>query len=167
MNTSERAPAGIDPKLLEILVCPLTKRTLEYDAEKQELISRAAKLALRTQQVIAHESGATDTVDPFAGSYYVEALTAEIERRARGLIDKVDEMGGSVEAIAFIKSEIEESAFGYHERYRTKQDIVVGVNKYEEDDVEVEDILRVDPESDLHVDPEQARGQPVPEPRHW
>ena len=57
-------------------------------------------------------------------------------------------MGGSVNAIAFIKSEIEESAFGYHERYRTKQDIVVGVNKYEEEDVEVEDILRVDPESE-------------------
>ena len=57
-------------------------------------------------------------------------------------------MGGSVNAISFIKSEIEESAFGYHERYRTKQDIVVGVNKYEEEDVEVEDILRVDPESE-------------------
>ena len=57
-------------------------------------------------------------------------------------------MGGSVEAIAFIKSEIEESAFGYHERYRTGQDIVVGVNKYEEDDIEVEEILRVDPETE-------------------
>src|SRR5687767_883522 len=96
---------------------------------------RAAKLALRTQQVIAYESGATDTVDPFAGSYYVEALTAEIEQRAWALIEKVDEQGGSVQAIAFIKSEIEESAFGSHERYRTGQDIVVGVNRYEEDDV--------------------------------
>jgi methylmalonyl-CoA mutase N-terminal domain/subunit len=57
-------------------------------------------------------------------------------------------MGGSVEAIAFIKGEIEESAFGYHERYRTGQDIVVGVNKYEEDDIEVEEILRVDPETE-------------------
>ena len=94
---------------------------------------RAAKLALRTQQVIAYESGATDTVDPFAGSYYVESLTAEIEQRAWALIEKVDEQGGSVEAIAFIKNEIEESAFGYHERYRTKQDIVVGVNENVED----------------------------------
>jgi methylmalonyl-CoA mutase, N-terminal domain len=109
---------------------------------------RAARIALRTQQIIAHESGAADTVDPFAGSYYVEALTKEIEDRSRGLIEKIDEMGGSVNAIAFIKSEIEESAFGYHERYRTKQDIVVGVNKYEEEDIEVEDILRVDPESE-------------------
>jgi len=109
---------------------------------------RAAKLALRTQQVIAYESGATDTVDPFAGSYYVESLTAEIEKRAWAVIDKIDEQGGSVEAIAFIKNEIEESAFGYHERYRLKQDIVVGVNELVEDSAEVEEILSVDPESE-------------------
>jgi methylmalonyl-CoA mutase N-terminal domain/subunit len=119
-----------------------------YDEALALPSERAAKIALRTQQILAHESGAADTVDPFAGSYYVEALTAEIERRAWTLIEKIDEMGGSVEAIAFIKGEIEESAFGYHERYRTGQDIVVGVNRYEEDDVEVEDILRVDPEAE-------------------
>jgi methylmalonyl-CoA mutase, N-terminal domain len=94
---------------------------------------------------VAHESGATDTVDPFAGSYYVEALTAEIERRAWKLIERVDELGGSAGAIAFIKGEIEESAFGYHERYRTEQDVVVGVNRYVEDEIEVEDTLSVDP----------------------
>ena len=119
-----------------------------YDEALALPTERAAKIALRTQQIIAHESGATDTVDPFAGSYYVESLTAEIERRAWTLIEKVDELGGSVEAIAFIKNEIEESAFGYHERYRTEQDIVVGVNQYVEDDIEVEDILRVDPETE-------------------
>ena len=59
---------------------------------------RAARIALRTQQIIAHESGATDTVDPFAGSYFVEALTDEIEERAQELIDKVEELGGSVQA---------------------------------------------------------------------
>src|SRR5919197_1845011 len=109
---------------------------------------RSAKIALRTQQVIAHESGAADTVDPFAGSYYVEALTAEIEQRARELIAKVDQMGGSVNAIAFMKGEIEESAFGYHERYRSGQDVIVGVNRYVEEEIEVEDILRVDPETE-------------------
>ena len=119
-----------------------------YDEALALPSERAAKLALRTQQIIAHESGATDTVDPFAGSYYVEALTADVERRALALIERIDEMGGSVNAISFIKSEIEESAFGYHERYRQQQDIVVGVNKYEEEDIEVEDILRVDPESE-------------------
>ncbi len=109
---------------------------------------RAAKIALRTQQIIGYESGAADTVDPFAGSYFVEALTDEIEARASELIAKVDELGGSVEAIEFMTAEIEESAFGYHERYRLEQDIVVGVNKFVEDSLEVTDILRVDPESE-------------------
>jgi methylmalonyl-CoA mutase N-terminal domain/subunit len=109
---------------------------------------RAAKIAVRTQQVIAHESGAADTIDPFAGSYYVEALTDEIESRANELIEKVDSMGGSVNAIEFITGEIDESAWGYQERYRIGQDIVVGVNKYEEEELEVPDLLRVDPESE-------------------
>jgi methylmalonyl-CoA mutase N-terminal domain/subunit len=110
---------------------------------------RAAKIALRTQQIIAHESGVPDTVDPFAGSYFVEALTDEIEARACELIDKVDGLGGSIEAIDFIKNEIEESAFGYHERYRIAQDVVVGVNKFvDEGEPEVPDILRVDPQSE-------------------
>jgi methylmalonyl-CoA mutase N-terminal domain/subunit len=109
---------------------------------------RAARVALRTQQILAHESGATETVDPFAGSYFVEALTAEIELRALELIAKVDELGGSVSAIEFMKKEIEESAFGYHERYRLEQDIVVGVNKYVTEDVEVPDTLKVDQASE-------------------
>ena len=109
---------------------------------------RAAKIAIRTQQVIGYESGAADTVDPFAGSYYVEALTDEIETRARELIDKVDALGGSVQAIEFIKSEIEESAFGYFERYRLEQDVVVGVNRFVDDDIEMTDLLKVDPESE-------------------
>jgi methylmalonyl-CoA mutase N-terminal domain/subunit len=119
-----------------------------YDEALALPSERAAKIALRTQQVIAHESGATDTVDPFAGSYYVEALTNEIESRAYELIEKVDGLGGSVNAIEFITNEIDESAWGYQERYRLKQDIVVGVNSYEEDAIEIEDILRVDPESE-------------------
>ncbi|MDQ2895590.1 MAG: methylmalonyl-CoA mutase family protein [Actinomycetota bacterium] len=105
----------------------------------------AARIALRTQQIIGYESGASDTVDPFAGSYFVEALTDEIEARANELIVKIDELGGSVAAIEFMTAEIEESAFGYHERYRLEQDIVVGVNKFVEDSAEVPDILRVDP----------------------
>jgi methylmalonyl-CoA mutase N-terminal domain/subunit len=116
-----------------------------YDEALALPSERAAKIAVRTQQIVAHESGAADTVDPFAGSYYVEALTAEIERRAWKLIDRVDELGGSVEAISFIKGEVEESAFSYHERERVGQNVVVGVNKYVDEDAEVEDILRVDP----------------------
>jgi len=109
---------------------------------------RAAKIALRTQQILAHESGAADTVDPFAGSFFVESLTDEIEERANKLIAKVDELGGSVNAIEFITGEIDESAWGYQERYRIGQDLVVGVNSYQEDDIEVPDLLRVDPESE-------------------
>jgi methylmalonyl-CoA mutase, N-terminal domain len=119
-----------------------------YDEALALPTERAAKIALRTQQILAHESGITDTVDPFAGSYFVEGLTDEIESRSYELIAKIDEMGGSVNAVEFVMKEIDESAWGYAERYRTGQDIVVGVNKYVEDDIEIEDILRVDPESE-------------------
>src|SRR3954454_20054670 len=97
---------------------------------------RSAKIALRTQQVLAHESGAADTADPFAGSYYVERLTAEIENDSRALMEKVEELGGSVAAIeaGFIQKEIEESAFAFHERLLTKQGIVVGVNEFVEEE---------------------------------
>jgi methylmalonyl-CoA mutase, N-terminal domain len=109
---------------------------------------RSARIALRTQQVLAHESGVADTADPFAGSYFVESLTDEIEKRSWELMDKVEELGGSVEALEFIQREIEESAASYHERYRTGQDIVVGVNKYVTDQIDDVDILKVDPESE-------------------
>jgi methylmalonyl-CoA mutase N-terminal domain/subunit len=109
---------------------------------------RSARIALRTQQVLAHESGVADTVDPFAGSYFVESLTDEIEQRAWELIGKVEELGGSVEALEFMQREIEESALSYHERYKSGQDIIVGVNKYVTDQVDDVDILRVDPESE-------------------
>jgi methylmalonyl-CoA mutase N-terminal domain/subunit len=109
---------------------------------------RSARIALRTQQVLAHESGVADTVDPFAGSYFIENLTDEIEQRSRELMQKVEELGGSVNALDFIQREIEESAASYHERYRTGQDIIVGVNKYVSDQVDDVDILKVDPESE-------------------
>jgi methylmalonyl-CoA mutase, N-terminal domain len=111
----------------------------------------SAKIALRTQQVIAHESGAADTVDPFAGSYYIEALTDEIEHRSLELMQKVEALGGSVQAIdaGFIQREIEEAAFAFHRRLQTKQDILVGVNEYvdENESVDVE-ILKIDPETE-------------------
>src|SRR5215204_6307768 len=109
---------------------------------------RSARIALRTQQVIAHESGAADSVDPFAGSYFIESLTDEIETRSWDLISKVEQLGGSVEALEFIQREIEESAASYHERYRSGQDIVVGVNKFVTDEIDDVEILRVDPEAE-------------------
>jgi methylmalonyl-CoA mutase N-terminal domain/subunit len=119
-----------------------------YDEALALPSERAAKIALRTQQMLAYESGAADTADPFAGSYYVESLTGEIERGASALIARIDELGGAVAAIGFITSEIDESAWSYQERYRTEQDIVVGVNAFVEDDTVVEDILRVDPQAE-------------------
>ncbi|HEY8778406.1 MAG TPA: methylmalonyl-CoA mutase family protein, partial [Solirubrobacterales bacterium] len=109
---------------------------------------RSARIALRTQQVLAHESGVADTVDPFAGSYFIEALTDEIEERSWELMDKVEELGGSVQALDFVQREIEESAASYEARYRSGQDIVVGVNKYVTDQIDDVDILKVDPESE-------------------
>src|SRR4051795_2746378 len=108
----------------------------------------AARIALRTQQILAHESGAADSVDPFAGSYFVEALTDEIEEGAQALIDKVEELGGSVECIPFIRAEVEESAWGYEERYKQKQDIVVGVNEYVTDQIDDVEILKIDPKTE-------------------
>jgi methylmalonyl-CoA mutase, N-terminal domain len=112
---------------------------------------RSAKIALRTQQVLAHESGAADTVDPFAGSYYVERLTADIEQQAGELMEKVEQLGGSVAAIeaGFIQKEIEESAFAYHERLLAKQDVLVGVNDYVEENEQLDvEILKIDPQTE-------------------
>ncbi len=109
---------------------------------------RAARIALRTQQILAHESGVADTVDPFAGSYFVEALTDEIEARALELIERVDALGGSVQALEFIRSEVEESAYGYHRRYEEKQDVVVGVNEYVTEEVDTTEILKLDASSE-------------------
>jgi methylmalonyl-CoA mutase N-terminal domain/subunit len=112
---------------------------------------RSAKIALRTQQVIAHESGAADTVDPFAGSYYVERLTADIEHEARALMQQVSELGGSVHAIeaGFLQREIEEAAWAFHTRIKTKQDVLVGVNEYVEEEGQLDvEILRIDPETE-------------------
>jgi len=91
-------------------------------------------IALRTQQIVAHESGVADTVDPLAGSYAVESLTDEIEKRASELIGKVEQMGGVVSAIeqGFMQNEIADSAYKYQQAVEKKQRIVVGVNKYEE-----------------------------------
>ncbi len=105
----------------------------------------SARLALRTQQIIAHESGVADTVDPLGGSYFVEALTDAIEAKAWELIGKIDEMGGAVRAIEqkFIQDQISESAYRYQLEIERKEKIIVGVNEFTlEEDAGVE-ILRV------------------------
>ncbi|RLB28044.1 MAG: methylmalonyl-CoA mutase [Deltaproteobacteria bacterium] len=107
----------------------------------------AVRVALRTQQLIAHESGVTDTVDPFGGSYYIEGLTNEILDRAQGYIDKIDELGGAASAIekGFIQREIQDSAYRYQREIEKGERIVVGVNKFQVEEESPKDLLRVDP----------------------
>ncbi len=107
----------------------------------------AATIALRTQQVLMHEAGTTDTADPLGGSYYIEALTADLEQRATELIARVDELGGAVAAIeaGFVQGEIEESAYRFQAAVESGRKIVVGVNEFtQESDARVE-LHRVDP----------------------
>jgi methylmalonyl-CoA mutase N-terminal domain/subunit len=107
----------------------------------------AVRIALRTQQVIAHETGVVNTVDPLGGSYYVEHLTGELERQAYEYFARIDELGGVVEAIRenFFQREIAEASFRYQGEVEAGERVIVGVNRYElEDEPELE-ILRIDP----------------------
>jgi methylmalonyl-CoA mutase N-terminal domain/subunit len=108
----------------------------------------AATIALRTQQILAAEAGTTDTADPLGGAYFVEALTGELEERARELIARIDELGGAVTAIeqGFVQGEIEASAFRYQTEVESRERIVVGVNAFMEEGAERVELLQVDPE---------------------
>ena len=110
--------------------------------------AKAARLALRTQQVIASESGVVDTVDPLAGSYFVESLTDAVEEAAWAYIDKIDGMGGSVIAIeqGYLQDEIEEAAYQYTKAIDNGDKVIVGVNKYTEGEVEPAEVFPIDPE---------------------
>jgi methylmalonyl-CoA mutase N-terminal domain/subunit len=107
----------------------------------------AARVALRTQQVIAFESGVADTVDPLAGSYAIEELTNEIEQRVVDYLDKIDALGGTLHAIetGYIQREIQNSAYEYQRAVETKDAIVVGVNQFHSDEESKVKTLRVDP----------------------
>jgi methylmalonyl-CoA mutase N-terminal domain/subunit len=103
-----------------------------YDEALSLPTEEAARIALRTQQVVAFESGAPDTVDPLAGSYFVESLTNEVEEKAWELVHKIDAMGGSVSAIeaGFMQDEIARSAYEYQRNIESGEKIIVGVNKF-------------------------------------
>jgi methylmalonyl-CoA mutase N-terminal domain/subunit len=108
---------------------------------------RAVQVALRTQQILAHESGVADTVDPLAGSYVVEALTGEIERRAEEYIRKIDSLGGAIRAIerGFPQAEIQESAYAAQKAVESREQIVVGVNEFAGGEPPSMETLKVDP----------------------
>jgi methylmalonyl-CoA mutase N-terminal domain/subunit len=108
----------------------------------------SVRIALRTQQITAYETGVADSVDPLAGSYLLEALTDEVEKKASAYLEKIDGMGGAVKAIesGYIQQEIAESAYRYQKEVESKQRIIVGVNEFQVTEEPLRDILRIPPE---------------------
>ncbi|HEY7197099.1 MAG TPA: methylmalonyl-CoA mutase family protein [Gaiellaceae bacterium] len=111
---------------------------------------RSARIALRTQQILAAEAGGTDTADPLGGSYFIESLTLELEERAQELLGQIDELGGAVAAVeaGFVQREIEDAAFEHERKVAAGDRVVVGVNRFAEGDEEEIELHRLDPESE-------------------
>jgi methylmalonyl-CoA mutase N-terminal domain/subunit len=118
-----------------------------YDEALALPSERAARIALRTQQLIAHEAGGTDTADPFGGSYFIEALTDELEAKALELIERIDELGGAVSAVeqGFVQGEIEQAAFRWQQEVESGERVIVGVNRFTEGEEEPIELHRLDP----------------------
>ena len=110
---------------------------------------KAVTIALRTQQILAAENGVADTVDPLAGSYYVESLTTKVEEQATEYLNTIDDMGGALVAIerGYIQRQIQESAYRYHQQVESGERTIVGVNKFTSDESAQPQILRIDPEA--------------------
>ena len=121
--------------------------TNSYDEALALPTEQAARIALRTQQIIAFESGAPQTIDPLAGSYYVETLTNEIEKHATGYLEKIDALGGMLKAIerGFVQQEIQNAAYEYQQQVDRHEAVVVGVNRFQIEDEKPIPILRIDP----------------------
>ena len=111
---------------------------------------RSARIALRTQQILQHEAGGTDTADPLGGAYFLESLTRELEERATELIAQIDELGGAVAAVeqGFTQHEIEEAAYAFERQVESGERVVVGVNRFVEHDDEGIELHRLDPEAE-------------------
>jgi methylmalonyl-CoA mutase N-terminal domain/subunit len=120
--------------------------TNSYDEALALPTEQSARIALRTQQIIAFESGAPQTIDPLAGSYYVESLTNEIEKRAEEYLEKIDALGGMLKAIerGFVQQEIQNAAYDYQQKVDRLETVVVGVNRFELQDEKHIPILRID-----------------------
>jgi methylmalonyl-CoA mutase N-terminal domain/subunit len=121
--------------------------TNSYDEALALPTEQAARIALRTQQVVAYESGAPQTIDPLAGSYYVESLTNEIEKRAAEYLGKIEVLGGMLKAVerGFVQQEIQNAAYEYQQSVDHEQSIVVGVNRFEVEEEKPIPIQRIDP----------------------
>ncbi len=120
-----------------------------YDEALAIPTEEAQRMAVRTQQIIAHETGVADTIDPFAGSYYVEWLTSELERKAQEYLDRIEDMGGAIAAIesGYMQTEIHEAAVRQQREIESGERVVVGVNRFRTDEEEPKTIFRPNPEA--------------------
>jgi len=149
--TAQQPEVNIVRTALEALAAVLggtqSLHTNSFDEALALPTEDAVRIALRTQQVIAHETGVVNTIDPLGGSYYVERLTNELEAEAYDYFDRIEKLGGVVEAIKenFFQREIAEASFRYQTEVEAKQRIIVGVNRYELEDETPLKILRIDP----------------------
>jgi methylmalonyl-CoA mutase, N-terminal domain len=149
--TAQQPEVNIVRTALEALAAVLggtqSLHTNSFDEALALPTENAVRLALRTQQVIAHETGVVNTIDPLGGSYYLEDLTNRLEREAYDYFDRIAKLGGVIAAIKdnFFQREIAEASFRYQAEVEAKQRVIVGVNRYELDDEPEVDILRIDP----------------------
>jgi methylmalonyl-CoA mutase, N-terminal domain len=149
--TAQQPEVNIVRTAIEALAAVLggtqSLHTNSFDEALALPTEEAVRLALRTQQVIAHETGVVNTIDPLGGSYYVEHLTNELESQAYEYFDRIEKLGGVVNAIKenFFQREIAEASFRYQSEVEAKQRIVVGVNRYELEDEAPPELLRIDP----------------------
>ncbi|MBI4467411.1 MAG: methylmalonyl-CoA mutase [Acidobacteria bacterium] len=155
--TAQQPDVNVVRTTIEALVAVLGGcQSLHCNAKDEALglpTEDAARLALRTQQVIAHESGVVDTVDPLGGAYFVESLTEEIEQRAREYLQRIEKMGGMLAAIekGYVQREIQEAAFEFQQGVERGEQVVVGVNQY--------GLAEETPVPTLRIDPEIERAQ--------
>jgi len=149
--TAQQPEVNIVRTAIEALAAVLggtqSLHTNSFDEALALPTEHAVRIALRTQQVIAHESGVASTIDPLGGSYYLEALTNELERQAYDYFDRIDKLGGVVPAIKdnFFQREIADASFRYQSEIEREQRVIVGVNRYTVDDEPELEILRIDP----------------------
>ncbi|HHY69653.1 MAG TPA: methylmalonyl-CoA mutase family protein [Bacillota bacterium] len=149
--TAQQPDNNIVRTAMEALAAVLGGTQSLHTNSKDEALAlpseEAVRTALRTQQIIAYETGVADTIDPLAGSYFIEKLTDEIEALAIDYIRKIDDMGGAVKAIenGFMQREIQESAYRYQREIESKERLVVGVNCFESEEEPPQNLLKVDP----------------------
>lgn len=153
--TAQQSDTNIVRVTLQALAAILGGTQSLHTCSRDEALAlpseESVRIALRTQQIIAYESGVANTADPLGGSYAVENLTSEIEKRAQEYIDKIDRMGGMLKAIesGFVQREIQESSYLYQKKVETREQIIVGLNQFQIKEKPPQNLLKVNPEIEI------------------